>query len=59
MENVFTLSVQGMHCSSCETLIKEEIKEKSTEKPKEELKEASETQAAEPPKKRRWFFAGK
>lgn len=27
MENVFTLSVQGMHCSSCETLIKEEIKE--------------------------------
>ncbi len=27
MENVFTLSVQGMHCASCETLIKEEIKE--------------------------------
>lgn len=27
MENIFTLSVQGMHCASCETLIKEEMKE--------------------------------
>ncbi|MBL8030264.1 MAG: copper-translocating P-type ATPase [Candidatus Doudnabacteria bacterium] len=29
MENVYQLNVQGMHCKSCETLIKEEIKELS------------------------------